>query len=678
MNLYDSDKKNKKNDFTPEWIYEKKAMQKKYRGVRKKHVSIKDVPSSVAAIAYSTDEPAIYIRKDTKFTAGLNARYATIFRFGVFTRELLKHEYTNFDHQNKLAESLEEYERPMFRLFCSMVENAAVEILAPTFVGGALLDSLRFASKKIYDGLELIDTAKTPFEEFLLAFEQMAEIGKLKGRFATPAARTIFYKCSGVIVEAVEENNSEKRADLCLQIHNTSKPLWEDEALEKYNKAKLGNSAFSIEDIFSMLGSVGWAIGGSMGSFSGSGTEVDQDEAEELSDYSKGAFRKTVVKDLKGMEEPESIENEEESISIEEEEEQKFTEYNYSTAPDGNDHDEIEFDSSREIDLSTTMDYDPEQDEIAIAGCDFFDKLVLSELELSVKEDKAAAATEISEPFDLPEISKKYSSRNFRCLNLAVLLENRTEAMEGYTSIVQEFEELVNNSYKKLKALFAEDAEEIIYKSSGKLSLKRSMKTTVSTKMFTKKVEPKDKSDLAVMILIDESGSMSGTRIKRAKAAAINLAEIFKRLNIPLYIMGFTADDKGYHAIHSHYAMWSATTENLLKLTGIRAKSNNFDGYSIRYASKVLEKRPESHKVLIVISDGQPAANAYHDLDGYSDTKDAIREARGKGQSVLGVAIGADLELLQKMYGSDFVFIESSDDLFSGIINKFTNMVKKW
>ena len=90
--------------------------------------------------------------------------------------------------------------------------------------------------------------------------------------------------------------------------------------------------------------------------------------------------------------------------------------------------------------------------------------------------------------------------------------------------------------------------------------------------------------------------------------------------------------------------------------------------------------RGEEHKVLIVISDGQPACGAYFGggLDGYSDTKDAIREARSKGEVVLGVAIGADVDVLQKMYGRDFIFIRTGDDLFGGIMKKFTDMVKKW
>ena len=88
--------------------------------------------------------------------------------------------------------------------------------------------------------------------------------------------------------------------------------------------------------------------------------------------------------------------------------------------------------------------------------------------------------------------------------------------------------------------------------------------------------------------------------------------------------------------------------------------------------------RSEAHKILIVISDGQPACSAYKASTGYNDTKDAIRECRTSGQIVLGVAIGADVATLHKMYGNDFIFVETSENLFLGIMKKFTAMVKKW
>ncbi|WP_373262243.1 cobaltochelatase CobT-related protein [Hungatella hathewayi] len=670
-----------------EWLYEKLAMEKKYLGVKKKRIPIRDVPDHVSQVAYTTPPPdrAIYIRKDSRFTKGLDDHKARAFRFGLFTKEMARLEFTNFDYQNKIAETLEPYERNVFRLICSIIEEPAVESLAPTFIGGFLLQSLRYATKRVYDCAEPIDSGDSPFEEFILALQQFGDMGPLKGSFKTPAARTIFYRCVPTASEAIEEIDAKKRTDMALKVHNISKPLWEAEAKSTY----IGEETLSSFE--KMLSILGMSVGKSSMLGGGSGSKIDPEELEEEADFTKGASRKTTIKEIKELskEEKEAYERAKEDEEAEEEtiisEEEEMESGNLSA--DGNDEDFIVYDETEKIDLSTVNDYDPIEDEIDVSGCDFFDKLVRTELEISEIEEKAAAETSLEKPFEFPSVTTKYESRNYKCANLTTTLTNRETAVLGYNKIVGEYEDLINNCYKKLKALFAEDAEETVYKSSGKLSLKKTVSGTVTSKVFTKKVDPKNKSNMAVMLVIDESGSMSGTRIQRAKTAAINLAEIFKKLGIPLYVMGFTADTyikkssgstERADAVHHHYSMWSSASNDLLKLTSIHAEANNFDGYSIRYASKVLEKRPETHKVMIVISDGQPACNAYSSISGYSDTKDAIREARGKSQNVLGVAIGADLERLHDMYGNDFVFIKSSEDLFTGIVSKFTNMVKKW
>lgn len=682
----------KKND--TEWLYEKMAMEKKYLGVKKERIPLRDVPEGMNQVAYTTPPPnrAIYLKKDSRFTKGLDEHKARAFRFGLFTKEMARLEFTNFDYQNKLAESLEPYERSVFRLICSIIEEPAVESLAPTFIGGFLLQSLRYATKRVYDCADPIDSADTPFEEFIMALQQFGDMGPLKGTFKTPAAKTIFYKCVPTASEAVEEVDSKKRADLALKIHNISKPLWDAEAKLTYID-DMTLSAFE-----KMISCLGMAIGKSSMKGFGSGTKLDPEELEDMADYTKGASRKTTIKEISELSEEEremyekakKMEEEEDEL-ISSEEEDEFA----PSAITGNDEDFIVYDKTEEIDLSTVNDYDPIEDEIDVKGCDFFDNLVRTELELGEAAERDAAETSLEKPFEFPDVTKKYEHRNYKCANVTTTLDDREAAVLGYNKIVGEYADLIDSSYKKLKALFAEDAEETVYKSSGKLSLKRTVSGTVSSKVFTKKVEPKDKSNMAVMLVIDQSGSMGGARIQRAKAAAINLAEIFKKLGIPLYVMGFTADTyvpkkkrekKGeseekrvkVDVLHHHYAMWSSAQNDLLKLTSIHADANNFDGYSIRYASKVLEKRPETHKIMIVISDGQPACSAYSSVSGYSDTKDAIREARGKNQTVLGVAIGADLDKLQRMYGSDFVFIESSTDLFTGIVRKFTSMVKKW
>ena len=65
-------------------------------------------------------------------------------------------------------------------------------------------------------------------------------------------------------------------------------------------------------------------------------------------------------------------------------------------------------------------------------------------------------------------------------------------------------------------------------------------------------------------------------------------------------------------------------------------------GAAIRHVSKVLEERPNSHRLLLVITDGKPNdLDHYEGRYGLEDTARAIAEARKLGQKVFGVTIDA-------------------------------------
>ena len=91
--------------------------------------------------------------------------------------------------------------------------------------------------------------------------------------------------------------------------------------------------------------------------------------------------------------------------------------------------------------------------------------------------------------------------------------------------------------------------------------------------------------------------------------------------------------------------------------------------------TKLLKKRKEQHKLLIVLSDGQPAARDYR--DGIADTKAAIRDARNHAH-VLGVAIGnSDTETINNMYERNFLHISNVSDLFYGLSKELKNIFKR-
>jgi nitric oxide reductase activation protein len=71
-----------------------------------------------------------------------------------------------------------------------------------------------------------------------------------------------------------------------------------------------------------------------------------------------------------------------------------------------------------------------------------------------------------------------------------------------------------------------------------------------------------------------------------------------------------------------------------------RAGGGNKDGYSIRVATRELEKRKEKKKILLVLSDGLPSHYKYGRDHALDDVKNAVEEARKKGIRVVSILFG--------------------------------------
>lgn len=306
-------------------------------------------------------------------------------------------------------------------------------------------------------------------------------------------------------------------------------------------------------------------------------------------------------------------------------------------------------------------------------------KRIEDELERAVEEyEKEEKAEENTVPIDnFPISSPKLGKRS--CLNYRVTYSDSDKEYleESYAKVIAKLNPGIKALTTQLRRIFENDYEEKEYRSSGKINIQRMNSGRVTARVFDRRVAPAGKSDFCVEILVDESGSMSGrNKDLAARYCCIALSEVFANLNIPCYIIGFTADTQRHDIVHNHYITWKNTHNERLKLLNITARANNCDGYSIRYATEVLKKSRSANKLLIVLSDGQPAAHGYY--DGVHDTKQAIRDAK-KQNSVLGVAIGnSDTETIHYMYEKDFLSISNVDDLFAGLSRQLQKMMKSW
>lgn len=134
-------------------------------------------------------------------------------------------------------------------------------------------------------------------------------------------------------------------------------------------------------------------------------------------------------------------------------------------------------------------------------------------------------------------------------------------------------------------------------------------------RVFKNKIDNKV-LDAAITVLIDMSGSMSGDKAYYALASTILLNEVCSTLNIPLEILGFT---DGYANCVIAPVMFVYKSFNDLKVSTDQIKDyfalssaymiGNPDGENILWANDRLIKRKEKKKLMIVMSDGSPAAS---------------------------------------------------------------------
>ncbi|RWJ03394.1 IPT/TIG domain-containing protein [Mesorhizobium sp.] len=183
-------------------------------------------------------------------------------------------------------------------------------------------------------------------------------------------------------------------------------------------------------------------------------------------------------------------------------------------------------------------------------------------------------------------------------------------------------------------------------------------------RIFFKREEHTSK-DTAVTLLIDNSGSMKGSKVRTAMVGAYALATTLERVRIPHEILGFTTGDWGSlphsinEAMQEEYQKSGVRFQRTLPIimpiyksfderinsevkkriaftaNAQRNLQGNIDGESLEYAAIRLSKRREKRKVIIVLSDGHPAGAEY--ADGH--LKLTVEKLTKAGFDLVGIGI---------------------------------------
>ena len=167
-------------------------------------------------------------------------------------------------------------------------------------------------------------------------------------------------------------------------------------------------------------------------------------------------------------------------------------------------------------------------------------------------------------------------------------------------------------------------------------------------------------------ILLDESGSMRG-RIREAKLAVLSLLLALKEnRHINLFVYGHTANERDEHEIEIY--KYYNSIERYVDWTNIFAadsRANNADGFAIAKVGDIMKKSKSKNRILIVVSDGQPAATGYGGGLGVRHTREQVLKLESEGFTVIQICM-AHIENSSAMF-TNFIPYEADGRFFHNL-----------
>ncbi|KJZ17353.1 hypothetical protein TW86_03580 [Halomonas sp. S2151] len=241
---------------------------------------------------------------------------------------------------------------------------------------------------------------------------------------------------------------------------------------------------------------------------------------------------------------------------------------------------------------------------------------------------------------------------------------------------------------------------------------------TGDTRVFRRKEEVTTKNT-AVMLLVDCSGSMkSNDRIAKAAEAAFALCSSLELINVPTQVMGFTtghnydlmeAAQREMEELADKYPTKPICFDRIENLELPIFKTfdermtpdvkqslasipfyplrNNADGESVEAAGNILMRRQEERKILVVLSDGQPAmqslpSRAFFDKFSYHATLErACEHLRGvvtslENSGIETLGIGIETPEVKSFYPKNIV-LDKVEELPEKVMNELSQMLLK-
>lgn len=698
-------------------------------------------PGEIGWTGMDRNVGVIYVNYKHEILDSLDYDRQIIVLTGVFCHELMHQCFSDFDC---LTYGLEKYKKTdklkfmLLKKINNIVEDSAIEYMARFKVGGTLLKSLYFAIQYFYDMNKTIEDADDPITQLFNAYIIYGDMGIIKGEFTFPEARTAFENTLPLFSEAITEPDAYKRFDAAEKITDIVKSMFPDENTDDGENdqkpnggpgSDTGNNQGSYfsgsrDDIIDQVEGIierfedDRSMNGQGAEPKGHGEAKIKMKKSDLRDSSatKNSFsRHRNEQIMENRENTMTRFNSKESSKEDKNTPDPKTSTDISTKPsiscDNSDdkaeksrvqegeckqEDKVMDDSVTDMHsdrcsitddetIQETENNNPVEYGQETCNTDIYE-LTEDDIKSIVEEIKKCA--EISGYAESSEHNVDYFSKKATVAHYNVEVDNRIIQFGDnidklsimYDDLRQTLSPQISSLYSSLLKIFRMDEEEKNYSMSGNVSYKRLSSGVQTARIFERRISPKDKNNMKVLVLVDESGSMDRSdKALNAKMSAIVLAEVFGKLRIPYSVIGFTTNYNCKKVVQNHYLHWDNTKENRLKLLNISAYNYNFDAYSIRYATEMMKKKKTKYNILIVISDGVPSMGIGSKEEMYADTAGAIAMAKKTLGNVIGIGLGRiDLKVFEGFYGKDFVHVKNINELSTEMSHIIRQTVRKW
>ena len=171
----------------------------------------------------------------------------------------------------------------------------------------------------------------------------------------------------------------------------------------------------------------------------------------------------------------------------------------------------------------------------------------------------------------------------------------------------------------------------------------------------------RDKVTVAVAVVVDQSGSMSSRKTEAARALTA-ICTPLDEVGCPVLAVGFRVgqfyenpgDGGKYHRSHSVdidvFKGWDEPVRNCLgRFTKVKAMGGTPMSDGIQFALQALSARKERHRILLVVTDGDP------DYGHDAVIRRQQRLAREAGIALVGVGIDYGCESVRRLYAQHVV-----------------------